>query len=287
MKVRGYASAARFLERAGPWLQAREAENNLIMGIALACAEAETLGERETRYGDDPPWFAVLEAAGQVVGAAFRTPPHMLGVTDLPLDGRLLLATAASGEFAEIPGVVGPPDSAEGVAGHWALAHGATVHPGTRMKLMKLDAPPRHALRSRGTIRSVTEEEVPFFTDWLRAFEEDTGIFSQGPEATVRRLVTENALFTWEVDGAPVAMAGLSGATPRAMRIGYVYTPPERRGLGYARDITAVLSRRILESGREFSVLYVDVHDPVPNHIYTSLGYTAVAESQVFLFSDP
>ena len=42
----------------------------------------------------------------------------------------------------------------------------------------------------------------------------------------------------WD-DGGPVAMAGLSGPTPTGIRIGPVYTPPERRRRGYAGNLVA------------------------------------------------
>ena len=115
--------------------------------------------------------------------------------------------------------------------------------------------------------------------EWMKGFEEDTGIFSTGAEENVRRILAADGLFVWEVDGRPVSMAGLSGATPNGARVGYVYTPPEARGNGYASAVTAGVTRRCLESGRRFCFLYTNLADPVSNGIYRRLGYRKVADA--------
>lgn len=309
MRVAGFASARRFLERAGGWLGAREAENNLILGLALSLAEREeaadaprtperatadtgwapeeVTGEVGGARREEAPWFAVVESGDEILGAAFRTPPHLLGLTDLPERCLPLLKRAVAQRYDHLPGVVGPPRAARAMAALWAAGHAVQMRSGPRMEIMALTEPPRRPPASTGRLRLAAAEEAPLFNEWLAGFERDTGIFSEGADRTVAKLLEEGALFAWEVAGAPVAMVATSGATPRALRVSYVYTPPEHRGRGYASDSTAELSRRILESGREFCVLYVDVNDPVANHIYRSLGYETVAESQVLLFDDP
>jgi predicted GNAT family acetyltransferase len=56
-----------------------------------------------------------------------------------------------------------------------------------------------------------------------------------------------------------------------------VYTPPERRGRGYASACVATLSAATLDAGLR-CILYTDLGNATSNSIYRSIGYRAVAE---------
>lgn len=63
-----------FAQKAKPWLLESEAEHNLLLGLVPRLAESDD--------GFEPPiYLATIEADGKVVGCAFRTPPHKLGLT--------------------------------------------------------------------------------------------------------------------------------------------------------------------------------------------------------------
>ena len=55
--------------------------------------------------------------------------------------------------------------------------------------------------------------------------------------------------------------------------INFVYTPPEKRGKGYASAVVADLSQQILDSGKEFSALFTNLANPTSNNIYQKIGY--------------
>ncbi|HSG49348.1 MAG TPA: GNAT family N-acetyltransferase, partial [Longimicrobiales bacterium] len=135
-----------------------------------------------------------------------------------------------------------------------------------------------------GRMRVAETWEAAALIPWMEGFEEDTGIFSTGAADTLRRLVEARALFVWEVEDAPVSMAGVSGNTPNGVRVGYVYTPPEHRGRGYAGALTAALSQFLLDEGRRFCFLYTNLADPVSNGIYRRLGYELVANATAYRF---
>jgi predicted GNAT family acetyltransferase len=65
-----------------------------------------------------------------------------------------------------------------------------------------------------------------------------------------------------------------------------VYTPPERRGRGYAGATTAAVSQAALDAGVREVVLYTDLANPVSNALYERLGYRGV-EDRVILSFDP
>jgi uncharacterized protein len=81
-----------------------------------------------------------------------------------------------------------------------------------------------------------------------------------------------------------VCMAVAHGRTPRGARIGYVYTPPERRRRGYAGACVAALSQQLLDSGLDFCVLYADLSNPTTNALYQSMGYRALTDVRDYHF---
>jgi predicted GNAT family acetyltransferase len=83
----------------------------------------------------------------------------------------------------------------------------------------------------------------------------------------------------WIVEGEPVACAAALAPTPRGIRIGGVYTPPENRGRGYASALVADLTQLLLDRGRALVYLYADRANPTSNSIYQKLGYRRIADA--------
>ena len=57
-----------------------------------------------------------------------------------------------------------------------------------------------------------------------------------------------------------------------------MYTPRERRGRGYASALVAALSRKQLDEGARFCVLYTDLTNPTSNAIYPRVGYRPLVD---------
>jgi predicted GNAT family acetyltransferase len=91
-------------------------------------------------------------------------------------------------------------------------------------------------------------------------------------------------MMIWD-DPDPVTMAGFRGRTPNGVRIGMVYTPPEYRRKGYATACVAALSQHLLDSGCRYVCLYTDLTNPTSNHIYQTIGYRPVVDSDEYGFS--
>ena len=120
MQVERPSDADSFLERAGPFLLEREAEHNLLLGIA------GQLRSDLRRYGEDP-YFAVALDGGRIAGVALRTPPHNL-ILSLVDDERAHepLAADAQATFGRLPGVIGPSDAVARFVRVWEERTGST-----------------------------------------------------------------------------------------------------------------------------------------------------------------
>jgi predicted GNAT family acetyltransferase len=125
----------------------------------------------------------------------------------------------------------------------------------------------------------------PLLVDWWRAFavealhDEDPEIGLIEQEVDHRLDAKGWGLVVWEDAGEPVSFAGFGGATPNGVRIGPVYTPPERRSNGYASALVASVSGDRLDEGKRFCFLYTDLANPTSNRIYERIGYEWVCES--------
>jgi hypothetical protein len=108
--------AVAFLERAGGLLLEDEARHNLALGIASV-----TLDHPDV-YTELRGW--VVRDAGDVVGAALRTPPYNLVLARPRSLGALEeLATAIEDE---LPGVVGAVPEVDGFAAAWTARRALT-----------------------------------------------------------------------------------------------------------------------------------------------------------------
>jgi predicted GNAT family acetyltransferase len=121
---------------------------------------------------------------------------------------------------------------------------------------------------------------------WFEAFHEeatsDAGMDAPSWPEVVDRRLRAGQLWLWDDEG-PVAMAGLSEPVSEVVRVGPVYTPPERRKAGYASALVAAVSSGVRDTGQR-CMLYTDLANPTSNSIYRALGYRAVAEALRYTF---
>jgi uncharacterized protein len=281
VKVRHHSDPADFLTAAGPLLLEDEARHNLILGLA------GTLRDRPGYYSEFRLW--VVERNGDLVAAALRTPPHNL-VLARPAHPEALdaLAEDLAAEGVDLPGVVAAVPEVDQFAAAWERRRGATRRQRRAQRIYRLDTL-RPVENVPGRARVATGEDRQLLVDWLEAFTEEALGEDPGPAGDTERIVDGrlagegSGLLLW-VDGEPVSMAGWGGPTPSGMRIGPVYTPPDRRGRGYGSAVTAALTAEQLAAGRRFCFLYTDLANPTSNKIYVDIGYEPVCDSVDYAF---
>jgi hypothetical protein len=279
MELRTFADVDGFMTVAGAFLEAREAEHNLILGIS------SYVRDQPNAFGELAPYFAAVLAGERVVGVALRTPPHnlVLGEIDDPAAIDLLVADRLEDD---LPGVLGPVDHARAFAERWAAATGRSSSRHLSERIFRLEAviTPAHV---PGGLRIATPSDRPVVATWLLAFT-DEALGEDDPEAseamTDRWLEGRGrSLYLWE-DGEVVSLCGVGGPTPHGIRIGPVYTPPRARQRGYASALVAEASRLQLDAGRRFCFLFTDLANPTSNHIYQSIGYVPVRDVDEYRF---
>jgi len=167
MDVIRYGSIAEYLNHAGPFLEAREAEHNLIFGIASQVQADPTLFEA-------PYLAAVVDGdRDRVVGAVLRTPPWRIVLSCFDGDARAVAdALAADLAATPLPGMVGPTASTDAFAAAWAARTGATTRLTRHERSFRLRhvRPPRPA---PGHMVRASQEHHAVLAEWSRAFEEE------------------------------------------------------------------------------------------------------------------
>lgn len=269
IRIRRFDDPHGFARRARPFLMAAEAEHNLLLGIIDQLLSGEHTFQ-------EPVYLATIEHDDTVLGCAFRTPPHKVGLTRMPRHAVPHLVENMRQVYHQVPAVMGPRSTAVAFGRCWTDRVGGRAELGMRMGVHQLKqvVPPSNP--APGRMRPAARTDLPLVEEWAAAFADDTGAHTHDP-GMARSLIDRGALFLWQ-DEVPRSMAAAVGQTPNGVRIGYVYTPPASRGHGYASIITARLSQLQLDLGRRFCFLYTDLGNRTSNAIYRRLGYRRVAE---------
>jgi predicted GNAT family acetyltransferase len=279
--VRLIADPAAFLVAAMPLLADDEARHNLILGVA------GTIRDQPSLYPEHRLWL--VQDRRETVAAALRTPPQNLVLARPRRRGALDVLADALEE--DLPGAVGAVPEVEEFASAWSRRTAAAWRIRVRQGIYALE---RVVAVSGvpGGMRAATLEDRPLLLEWWRAFAVEA-LHERSPDeerlerSLDHRLTSDGSGLRLWVHGDPVSLAGFGGRTPNGIRVGPVYTPPERRGRGYASALVAELSATLLAARYRFCFLYTDLANPTSNRIYERIGYERVCESAEIAFELP
>ena len=281
MQLTRHETAGDFLARAGDFLTAREAEHNLILGISSRL-------QREPILYGEPAYLATVEDEGRVIGVTMRTPPHNLILSEIDDEAAIAVVLEDAREvFGTIPGVVGPKAPVAEFAELWQEATGTEAQLEIAQRCFRAEHVKAPADVS-GAMRVYEGRDRELAVEWMDAFVAEA-LHGPEPESSAefvdrRTEDPDGGLVIWD-DGEAVSMAGFGGRTPNGIRIGPVYTPTELRGRGYASALTAALTQRLLDEGRQFCFLFTDLANPTSNSIYQRIGYRPVSDVDLWRFS--
>jgi hypothetical protein len=289
LRVERPADVEAFLARAGAFLAAHEAENNLIFGICSSLRVNPTLFSEPARFA-----VVVEDAAdagshaARIAAAALLTPPNRLVLSHVDdLEAVDALADALTGET--LPGVLGARPAARRFAERWTARAGGSFEPRMAERIFRLSAvrPPRP---TTGRMRMAEPPDRSLIVAWLRAFAAEAlgETFEDAGDAADRWIArTGRSLYLWQDGTRTVSLCGAGGVTPTGIRVGPVYTPPGERGRGYASNLVAEASQAQLDAGRRFVFLFTDLANPTSNKIYQAIGYEPVVDVDQYVFVDP
>jgi RimJ/RimL family protein N-acetyltransferase len=260
---------ADFVALHGPALEADAARHNLILGIL---DRALTMTEHRLQL-----WS--LDAPG---ACALKTPLPGRGIILGKLDEGQCETLARITADVDYPSVAGPDDSPKWFV-EAAQAHGVRFEPAPlAQRIHALSRPPSRP-DVPGQARRAMAEDIDLVHEWAAAFiveaAPEDGI---PPREHIAEMIAHGRRFLWEVDGAPVAMAGLGRRIKDCASISPVYTPPGLRRRGYAGAVTASVVDAIFAEGRRTACLYTDLANPYSNRCYAKLGFTPVCDAWVY-----
>ncbi len=274
-----FDSVEAFLAVCGSFLEAREPEHQLTLGI---------VGDALARGGfpDNGALVAAL-TEGRVVATATWTPPWNVILSEVD-DEQAIQAIADSLAGDDLSGVDGPAEHAEDFARAWCTRTGRTYLPGMRQRSYVLEsvvAPDGVP----GSLRRAQPPDRDLMVDWIRAFDVEAMVSEAGwrdTRAFVDDMFSQSTRtgYIWDVDGNPTSMCQSTGATSHGIRIGAVYTSPELRRRGYASALVAAVSQAELDRGRRWCFLFTDLANPTSNRIYQAIGYRPIRDVRMYRF---
>lgn len=271
MQTTAYTAASDFLIRTQALLEREEAANNVILGIANMLINAP---ERFPEF-----YLVTVDDSSGVKLAGLMTPPHNLSLyAEAPERGAMFaLARYFSAQQVTVPGVIGMVDTAHAFAAAWVNVAGGSWSAGFHERVYEL----RQVTQPVGVLGKLVlakPEHSDTIADWLAAFYAEAlpGEIHTAEECKVQadRSIVDKNQYLWVVEGEPVSMArGPGRQTRHGGTVGPVYTPPAKRGHGYASAVVAGVSQQILDSGKAFCALFTDLANPTSNSIYQKIGY--------------
>ena len=223
---------------------------------------------------------------GRLEGVALQSPlDNSASITPMSVAALDALIAALAPEVPDLPGIIGEATTVSAFAGRWTEHTGVGAAPVEGQRLYRL-ASLRPPMGVGGRLRQATLDELDLLLAWCRGLSEDTGLpapTADGHDLICRR-VAQGEIWLWEDGGQPASMARLSAPAAGAVRVGFVYTPPQFRRRGYAGASVAALSARATADGARECLLYTQLSNPTSNGIYRRIGYQAVHEVLSYRF---
>lgn len=270
LQIARHADARAFLVRAEHWLERAEMQHAMALGSARFARADES-------HFHKPLYWATVEDGTDIVGCAFRTPPHRLGITALPLGAIPALVESVASVYRTLSGVAGPEPAASAFAAAWLELRGGSASVLARQSLLTHKAIVPTGDPPPGVLRLAEEADTALARQWGAAFAYESGLAGLDGEVCAR-LVPARWLYFWD-DGGPCCMLGVLRETRDAAAIGILYTPAALRERGYATAAVAAFSRHLLDRGLTSSYFCLEPSNAAGYAICRKLGYAAVQDT--------
>ncbi len=277
MQLQRFQDVQQFYERVQDYLICHEAHHSLLFSIL------HILLHSPDRY-PHPSYLATVEAEGNVIAVALRTPPRKLVLSKMTdLQASQLIAQDLVQESKKLPGVLGLTPEARAFVAAWQNLTQQPAQLALELRMHQLQTVQPIAPVS-GYLRPATESDHSLLTQWNQDFMlEALGGLDEDPAQTATYQLSQQRVYIWQ-DQEPVSMVNARPSTPNGATISPVYTPLAYRRKGYATAAVAALSQQLLNQGYRHCFLFTDLANPTSNHIYQMVGYQAIADWHDYSF---
>ena len=249
---------------------------------------------------------AGLVYAGQRLGGTYVggfDGGRLIGLVAHCWNGVLLLqAPAAVSEIVQgavdasrraVTGLIGP--LAQVRAARHALgldAAPATLEEDERLYVLDLKdlLLPEVLSSGRASARAPLASELDLLIEWRVAYEleslgrEDSPAVRAGSSSWINAQFEEGVAWVTVVQNEPVSYSAFNATLPDIVQVGGVYTPPDRRGRGYAKAAVAH-SLRVARDQRGASRGVLFTSNPSAMRTYEALGFRHTGEYGLVLFA--
>lgn len=255
-----------------PYLEKQEDVNNLMIGALSKAMELEDTSECLFIAGLD-------DDTNEVVFVMTQTKKNMILAGSVK-DVKKAVAYIVN-EDIQLDGVIGEKNLTETFTKSYVQATDVQAKVNMNQRIYRLDFLNDIPL-VKGKLRLAQMKDVDILVTWVIDFMDAAHETISATEANiiVKRIVSQGILYVWE-DKEILSMAGSARGTKHGCVVSYVYTPPKKRGQGYATACVYNLTRELLKT-KEFATLYTDLSNPTSNGIYKKIGYKPIVDSIVF-----
>lgn len=142
-----------------------------------------------------------------------------------------------------------------------------------------------------GKLRPAVDGDLDLLINWIIDY--DMTAFGLDLTEDVRKRAVETAKAhigsdkhrILELDGTPVAKTAFNASLPDMVQIGGVYTPPELRSKGYARQAVALHLLEAKANGVDTAILFAS--GPPACRAYEAIGFTKIGSYQLSILTEP
>lgn len=264
-----------FFKSTKEFLYSKEDKNNYLIGTI----------EKEITRNQIPPKDQLLfvgKQGGQVVWAGLHFLGQPLMMTEGPSEF-LSLAAQKMNDQAKWAMIFGPQPTIEQVLVNLGKENFSVAF---EHKFYRLDQVIKPKASSGGKTRLAETEDIEKLAQWLEFFKIEVALPEKpdlpGSKVWARQHIQHRTIYVWENENEIVAMASLTGHTRNGVRVAAVYTDPNKRGMGFAKNLTADISQIALNQGKKFCLLYTDIHNAESNLMYQKIGYQEIGTSAMY-----
>ena len=250
------------------YLNTNQVRNNLIIGLLNTI-------QNKAEVIPTAVYLNVFESNTIIFSAAYNGPKILITGYASSFDAVQLAANYFKNKNLQPFGVFGPALMAE----QFAIQFGITQLTHRSLYLYELSALIPFTV-DQTPFFPATADDLEWITDWSYQFLIDAHMSPlpkpEPLEQLTKNRIEEGIFYKWIINNNPVAISAEIRKTKNVAIVGYVYTPQNLRGNGYAFSIVYALSELMFAKGFEKCVLFADDKNPVSNYIYKKMGYQYV-----------